>query len=72
MDAHIPSNPLQMVEQTNTSEYTIHVQHIGQGHETGPSNVPSTQPLNLWGGLVDAMGQQLMYTMERWATSFLD
>ena len=28
--------------------------------------------MNPWGGLVDAMGQQLMNTMERWAKSFLD
>ena len=42
MNAPIPSNPPQIIEQTNTSEYTTHVQHIRQGHETGPSTVHST------------------------------
>ena len=61
-----------MVEQTSTSEQVPHVQNIGQGQGIRPSTVPSTQPMNPWGGLVDAMGQQLMNTMERWAISFLD
>ena len=61
-----------MVEQTNTSEQVPHVHNIRRGQGISPSTVPSTQLMNPWGGLVDAMGQQLMNTMERWATSFLD
>ena len=61
-----------MVEQTSTSEQVPHVHNIGRGQGIGPSTIPSTQPINLWGSLVYAMGQQLMNTMERWTTSFLD
>ena len=50
MDAPIPSNPPQMVKQTSTSEYTTHDQHPRQGHKIGSSIVPSTQPINPWGG----------------------
>ena len=46
-----------MVEQTNTSEQVPHVQNIGRGQGSEPSTVPSTQPMNPWGGLVDATRQ---------------
>ncbi|THG01886.1 hypothetical protein TEA_018069 [Camellia sinensis var. sinensis] len=54
-----------MVEQTNTSEQIPFVRNNGRDQGIGPSSVPSTQPVNPWGGLVDAMGQQLINTMER-------
>ncbi|XP_028063193.1 uncharacterized protein LOC114266481 [Camellia sinensis] len=57
-----------MVEQTSTSGQEPYVHIIGQNQGIGPS----TMPTNPWDGLVNAMGQQLMNTMERWATSFLD
>ncbi|XP_028065980.1 uncharacterized protein LOC114268949 [Camellia sinensis] len=57
-----------MVEQTSTSGQEPYVRIIGQNQGIGPS----TMPTNPWDGLVNAMGQQLMNTMERWATSFLD
>ncbi|KAL7180796.1 hypothetical protein ACSBR1_039788 [Camellia fascicularis] len=53
-----------MVEQTSTSEQEPYVHNIGRNQGIGPSTVPSTQPTNPWDGLVDAMGQQLMNTME--------
>ena len=61
-----------MVEQTSTLEHIPFVRNIGRDQGIGPSTVPSTQPVNPWGVLIDAIGQQLMNTMERWATSFLD
>ena len=54
-----------MVEQTSTSEQIPYVRNIGRDQGIGPSTVPSTQPVNPWGGLIDAMGQQLMNTTER-------
>ena len=54
-----------MVEQTSISEQVPHVQKIGRVQGIGPSTVLSTQLMNPWGGLVDAMGQQLMNTIER-------
>ena len=70
VETPILSEPI--VEQTSTSEQVPHVHNIGRDQGIGPSTIPSTQPTNPWDGLVDAMGQQLMNTMERWATSFLD
>ena len=46
-----------MVEQTNTSEQIPFVRNNGRDQGIGPSSVPSTQPVNPLGGLVDAMGQ---------------
>ena len=61
VETPIVSEP--MVEQTSTSEHTPHVQNIGRGHGIGPSIISSTQPMNPWRGLVDAMEQLLMYTL---------
>ena len=52
---HSLSEP--MVEQTSTSEQVPYVYNIRRGQGNGQSTVPSTQPINPWGSLVDAMGQ---------------
>ena len=70
VETSILSEP--MVEQTNTSEQIPFARNSGRDQRIGLSSVPSTQTVNPWGGLVDAMGQQLINTMERWAVSFLD